>query len=116
MQSLKEIAEIFGSYTKAQEILYLIDGAKDVVRQGFYENELPKVQQFCKENRIFLVKSSFKVILTDRQAYSNKGERVSVSEEKGMYFVYLSLDDGLASLASLFEEQNNIKYFGRLLG
>jgi len=55
---ISKLARIFGSKTKAQEILLLVAGLKPVVRQGFYEYELPQVEQFCKENEIYLVNVS----------------------------------------------------------
>ncbi len=62
---LSHLRSIFGSKTKAQEILLLLKDAKEVVRQGFYEAELPAVEQFCQKNNLFLAKSKFKVLLAD---------------------------------------------------
>src|SRR3989338_3539593 len=45
---IKKLSLIFGSKTKAQEIVLLLQDAKEVVRQGFTEEELFKVEQFCK--------------------------------------------------------------------
>jgi len=59
------LALTFGSKTKAQEIVLLLNDAKQVVRQGFYPHELEKVEKFCGENNIYLIKSKFKVILAD---------------------------------------------------
>ena len=53
---ITKLSAVFGSKTKAQEITLLLEGAKQVVRQGFYEGELPAVQKFCDEHGIFLVK------------------------------------------------------------
>ena len=51
----QELTQIFGSNTKAQEIILLLNEAKEVVRQGFYDSELYKVEKFCKDNHIYVV-------------------------------------------------------------
>ena len=48
---IKNLALTFGSETKAQEMVFLLKDIKEVVRQGFYEEELKKVEKYCeKEN------------------------------------------------------------------
>ncbi len=115
---ISQLAVIFDSKTKAQEILLLLKDAKEVVRQGFYEAELPKVELFCKENNLFLVKSKFKVLLEDKnKIFSNKGIRIDETYSRlGMWFVYLSKDEQKALFASYAELTNNHAEFGRLLG
>jgi hypothetical protein len=105
---------IFGSKTKAQEILLLLDDAKDVVRQGFYENELEAVEKFCRENGIFLVKSNFRVELEGSE-YSNRGLRVPADRE-GMFFVYLSKDELMANMAAYYEFKRDDRNLGLILG
>ena len=39
----QKLVKIFGSNTKAQEIVLLLYETKEVVRQGFYDSELYKV-------------------------------------------------------------------------
>ena len=113
----KSLSFIFGSKTKAQEILFLLHGAKAVVRQGFYDTELPKVENFCQEHNIYLVKSKFKVLLVDETEYSNKGLRIPEEDKRpGMYFVYLSQDEQKAWLAAYYELINNTSDLGLLLG
>jgi len=103
--------------SKAQEILVLLKGAKTVVRQGFYDEELPMVEKFCKDNNLFLVKSRFKVLLADDTAYSNKGIRIPADDKRsGMYFVYISKDEEKSWLASYYEMMNNQKDLGLVLG
>ncbi|MBI2146193.1 DUF483 domain-containing protein [Candidatus Woesearchaeota archaeon] len=114
---IKELVPIFGSKTKAQEIVLLLHDAKKVVRQGFYDEELPTVEKFCTENKICLVKSKFKVLLADEYAYSNKGFRVPETDtRRGMYFVYFSKEEQNAWLASYYELMNNDANLGQLLG
>src|SRR3989344_3024489 len=102
------LSSIFGSKTKAQEVVFLLHDLKDVVRQGFYELEIPAVERFCKDNVLFLVKSRFKVLLADKLAnqsadinYSNKGLRIPEHDARpGMFFIYLSKNERKAWLAS----------------
>ena len=115
MTLLPDLQRIFGSRTKTLEILFLLEGAKEVVRQGFYEHELPLVEQFCKEKKLFLVKSPFKVVLDDQQ-YSNSGALVRIDNPQGMYWVYVSKDEKTVLLASYYETTNNHQELGRLLG
>ncbi|MFH1683168.1 MAG: DUF483 domain-containing protein [Candidatus Woesearchaeota archaeon] len=111
---IEKLKQIFGSYSKAEEILYLLEDAKEVVRQGFYEKELCEVERFCQENKLFIVKSKFKVQLENKD-YTNKGKRVEETEP-GMYFVYISKDEQKAYLASYYELTEDHKNLGLILG
>ena len=51
----QKLAKIFKTKTKADEILLLLDDQKEVVRQAFYEEEFPKIEDFCKKNNIFCI-------------------------------------------------------------
>lgn len=115
---ISQLTTIFGSKTKAQEIVLLLKDAKEVVRQGFYEIELSAVEEFCKENNLSLVKSKFKVLLEDKnKIFSNKGIRIDEKDPRpGMWFVYLSKDEQKALFASYAELTNNHAELGRLLG
>lgn len=115
---INELALIFGSKSKAQEILLLLKGAKEVVRQGFYDSELVTVEEFCKKNGLFLIKSRFKVLMDDQQEiFSNKGIRLKEEDPRpGMYFVYLSKEERLALLACYAEMMNRSRELGRILG
>ena len=114
---LSELYTIFGSYTKAQEILFLLKDAKEVVRQGFYEKELFQVEPYCKRNKLFLLKSSFKVALADETTYSNKGLRLPASSpQPAMHFIYISKDEKKANLAAYYELTHNHRELGLLLG
>ncbi|MEK6938431.1 MAG: DUF483 domain-containing protein [Nanoarchaeota archaeon] len=112
------LTKIFGSKTKAQEIVLLLQEAKEVVRQGFYAAELPAVEEFCQKNGLFLVKSKFKILLDDKeQNYSNKGLRIAKNDPRpGMHFVYISKDESRALLASYAEMMNRRKELGEILG
>jgi hypothetical protein len=121
MAIFAELASIFGSKTKAQEILLLLKNRKEIVRQGFYEEELHKVESFCRENFLFLVRSRFKVLLDDFDDdsgnYSNRGLRVPETDpRRGMYFVYISKDEGAAWQASFHEQTEHHQKLGWILG
>ena len=114
---IQELSLIFTSRTKAQEIVLLLHNAKEVVRQGFYEQELVPVEKFCKEHSLFLARSKFKVILDDENHFTNKGLRISETDVRtGMYFVYISKDETKAYLASYYELINDHQKLGLLLG
>lgn len=108
------LKQVFGTYTKAEEIIYLLEDVKEVVRQGFYEEELGEVERFCQENRLFLVRSKFKVQLEDK-SYTNKGRRVAETEP-GMYLAYISKDEKKSLLASYYELTEDHKDLGLILG
>jgi len=108
---------IFGSRTKALEILYLFKGLKPVVRQGFYENELASVVDFCNKNSLAIEISPYKVLLDDSAHYSNKGLKVSKDDpRRGMYFVYISKNANKAIMADAYEIKNDHRSLGMLLG
>ncbi len=106
---------VFGSKMKAQEMLFLLDDVKEVVRQGFYPDELIAVEKFCAEEGLHLVKSKFKVLLADSNDYSNKGVRVG-EDKRGMYFVYISKSEKKALMASYYETIGDEYNLGLVLG
>ena len=114
---IKQLSLTFGSKTKAQELVLLLQNAKEVVRQGFFESELHRVEQFCQKNNLHLIKSEFKVIFADEGIYSNKGIRIPINDKRpGMYFVYISKEEQKAWLASYYELVQNHKDLGLVLG
>src|SRR3989344_6076307 len=117
MSMLKQLSFIFGSMSKAQEIVLLLQNAKEVVRQGFFYSELHQVEQFCQKKNLHLVKSEFKVLFADEDTYSNKGIRIPKDDTRpGMYFVYISKDEQKAWLASYYELMQNHQDLGLILG
>ncbi len=114
---LKKMSFTFGSKTKAQELLFLLQGVKEVVRQGFYQRELLAVEKFCQKHNLYCIKSKFKVLFADEEKYSNKGLRIPETDPRqGMYFVYISKDEQKAWLAAYYELMNNHRDLGLLLG
>ena len=115
---IDRLKKVFGTRTKALEILYLIKGLKPVVRQGFYDAELGKVKEFCAKNDLGIEISPYKVVLADpHQRYSNKGFKVRAEDpRRGMYFAYISKDMQKAAMADAFEYKNDHRGLGLLLG
>ena len=114
---IKQWSLTFGSKSKAQEIALVLQDAKKVVRQGFFEQELFAVEKFCVKHNLHLVRSSFKVLFADEEKYSNKGVRIPEADKRpGMYFVYISKDEQQAWLASYAELVQNHIDLGLALG
>jgi hypothetical protein len=110
------LQQIFGSRMKALEILALLKDVKPVVRHGFYPHELSKVEQFCKKNQLFLEKSPYKVILHDKDIFTNRGKIVNSNHVQGMFFVYMSKVQQKALWTCLYETQQDHKQAGLFLG
>ena len=115
---IDELRAIFGSTSKALEILYLLYEKKPVVRQGFYDKEVGRVKDFCRKNGLAFEIAPYKVILADPHLkYSNKGFKARVDDpRRGMYFVYISKDERRATEARVYEMKNNHRELGFALG
>ena len=111
---INTLSETFGSKTKAQEILFLMNDLKKVVRQGFYDEEIGKVKNFCFENRVFCIPSKFRVVL-EGDGFTNKGLR-NFETNEGLRFYYISKDEKDAYLAAYHELMNDHRKLGELLG
>ncbi len=102
---------------KAQELFLLLNDTKPLIRHGYYEHELPPIEQFCRQHSLHLVKSPFKVLLADKNQFTNRGLRLPKNDlHPGMHFIYISKDEKTAHLALLSELQNNHSQLGQLLG
>ena len=106
---------MFSTWIKKIELLSIILDKKAVTRQGYYDDELPLIKNFCKQNKLYLVKSEFK-IKTIEDNYSEKGIAVSKKEEGAMTFLYISKDELLAYKASYFDITHDHENLGILLG
>ena len=114
---IQKLAYLFGSKTKAQEILLLQNDVKDVVRHGFYQEQLPRIKKYCQEKNLHFVQSKFKVLLVDNSSYSNKGLRVPENDKRsGIFFTYISKDEEKSYLAAYYELMGNDKDLGKILG
>jgi hypothetical protein len=103
--------EIFGSEVKSLEVLSLLSGKKQVVRQGYYDDELLAVESFCARQNLHIVKSVFKISPVEK-GYSNKG----ILSKEGMSFVYISKDEMLANKVAYSEIKGDHFDLGILLG
>ncbi len=102
---------------KAQELLLLLHDVKPLIRHGYYKHELPKIEQFCQQHSLHFVKSPFKVLLDDKNQFTNRGLRLPTTDPRpGMFFIYISKDEKTAHLALLAEVQTNHSELGHLLG
>ncbi|MBW2996002.1 hypothetical protein KY332_01745 [Candidatus Woesearchaeota archaeon] len=109
---------VFGSTTKACEIMYLMYGKKPVVRQGFYDNEVGRVKEFCRRHNLAYETAPYKVILADtHKRYSNKGLKARIDDpRRGMFFIYMSKDETKAAEARIHEMKDNHRELGFDLG
>ncbi len=115
--NLQNINKIFHSQIKSLEIFFLLHDIKNVVRQGFYEDEIQKIKLFCNQNKLFITQSKFKVIIADlHKPISDKGLRVAPNDlQEGMFFYYISKNEKLALLAEYFELIEDHKKLGKIL-
>ena len=114
--TLSALIHITNSRMKAQELFLLLKDKKYLVRQGYYEYELPKIKKFCQQNSLHSVQSKFKILLDDKHNFTNRGLRISETDPRpGMHFIYISKDEKTANLALLSELQNNHLQLGQLL-
>ena len=116
---LTELKTIVTSRIKACELLYLMHNIKPVVRQGFYPNELEKVEAFCKTNNLCIVKAPYKISLEEDNGFSNKGKIIggeNKENKRGMSIVYISKDREKALLTCLAETQQDHITAGLMLG
>ena len=70
------------------------------------------MEVFCREHKLFIEKSRFKVALDDTEQFTNRGK---ISED-GMVFVYISKDELRSAQACLFETVGDHQNLGLLLG
>ncbi|HLD33887.1 MAG TPA: hypothetical protein VJB66_04120 [Candidatus Nanoarchaeia archaeon] len=109
--------KVFGSRMKALEIACVLTDHKPVARQGFYPEELAKVEKFCAANGLFVEKSRNKIVLDDKDTFTNRG-RVADATKKvhGMTLAYISKDELKAAQACLAETQGDHYITGLMLG
>jgi hypothetical protein len=116
MYKIKNLKRIFGSNQKSQEIIFLLDDLKPVVRQGFYESEKKRVEDFCIKNQLFFAYSKFKIKLMEN-GFTNKAVRVKKNEtEKGMEIICISKNEEYAQRGAFYEDIQEHERLGILLG
>ena len=113
-----ELTRLTGSKSKADEILFVLNDIKNVVRQAFYQNEIQNIKSFCTKHSLHLTTSRFKVLYQEQVGeFSNLGLRVPLTDPRnGMIHVYISKDEASAHLAHYFELMQNDASLGGLLG
>lgn len=116
---IPQLQQALHSIIKSLEVLYVIEDVKPCARILVFEDELGKVMNFLKDNKINATISDFKVIKQTSQSefYSDKSVKIDKnSKQSGYFFVYLSKDMETAEKAKLEEEKNNHKELGLLFG
>ncbi len=117
---ITKLHDVFGTLTKALEILFVAEGVKPCARQGFYSTELERIKEFCKDNNLHITTSDYKIVLdskTNKGAYSNKGERADLSDPReGMLFTYISRSKDKAEKAKKYENLHDHISLGLTLG
>ena len=113
-----KLMDIFGSKTRALEVLAVFNNIKPCARMGFYDDEIPKAMKFCEANGLVILFSNFKVLLTDKYSdFSDKGIRVELNDpNEGMLFGYIAKDKETASKAKYLEEIGDQYNLGLALG
>ncbi|MFT4313457.1 MAG: hypothetical protein ACMXYA_03535, partial [Candidatus Woesearchaeota archaeon] len=113
-----QVYKLTKSRMKALELFCLIYDEKEVVRQGYFESEIQLLEQFCQEQGLFYVKSSFKVLIDDpEKEISDRGIRVAVDDpRKGLFFLYISKSELSVYQAAHAEITQNAEKLGTLLG
>jgi len=117
---IAKLSETFANQTRSLEILYLINDIKNAVRLDANELELRKIKDFCKNKKLFLDVSDFKVVKTvdiGKGTYSNIVKKVpSHHSEQGLHHIYISKDRNKAKFLKILENKNDDEAVGELLG
>lgn len=116
---IPKLQQTFRSIIKSLEVLYVIEGAKPCARILVFEDEIHKVIDFLKQNKIQPAISDFKVLKQNLQSdfYSDKSIKIGKNDSgKAYFFVYLSKNKETAEKAKTAEENNKHKELGLLLG
>jgi len=114
---IDNLISLTGSRMRAFELLYVMDGAKHVIRQGYPKAALPQIQKFCDEQELMIEHSPHKMLVADTDLFSNKGLKVPLSHsETGLHMVYISQTPDAARLANMYEIQGKHRELGILLG
>lgn len=107
---------LFKSMTKSLDVLYVMEGAKDVSRIMASDEEIGSYKDFFIKNSLSFAVSDFKVSKeVDQNRFSNKGVRLPISSQ-GHHLVYISRSEDKAEQAKEAEKENDHKRLGRLLG
>ena len=88
-----QLQQKFHSITKSLDVLYVLEGAKPCSRIMAHEDELGRIMDFFKQNKINTLVSDFKALKQNTQSrfYSDKSVKIPKEDaRKGYFFVYLS--------------------------
>ncbi len=117
MAAFAELTSLSKSGMRALELMELVTGKKQVVRQAYHN--LSPIQAFCERNGLAIAVSPLKTRFLD-SGFSNKGVLVTPRDtddsDGDVSFVYLSRDELLANKVLLAELRQDDATLGRLLG
>ena len=109
-------ATIFGSWMKALEFLQVVNGTKLCMRTALSDEEIPRISALCQQYSLYIEFAQFKVkIMDSEQKFSHKGITIPKDQE-GLTFSYIAQEEKIAALAKLYEQRNDSKNLGKILG
>ncbi len=115
----KNIFEIFSSRISCLEITYVLGGIKPCCRLLVQDKKKKELQNFCKENGLYVEFSDYKVSRipdNNKLTFSNRMRRIPLTAEEGEWVVYISKSKEIAELAKHSENILDHAKFGELLG
>jgi hypothetical protein len=115
---LYELKDKLGSITKSLDIIYVIEGTKQVSRILLDSKQMDFLDTL-KDIGLKYELSDFKILkeIDSKRNYSDIGLRISKdSTREGLYLLYISREHDLAKKAKALEENNDHYALGALLG
>ena len=114
---LDELQAICGSYIKALDILYVIEGLKPCARVMVSEEGYLPLVDFLRKSKLVFERADFKIEKLDKTNYSDKGQKLPLdSAKKGDFFLYISKSKEMAVRAKELEGKEDHIEFGKVLG
>ena len=77
---IDQLKERFDSLIKVFEILYVIEGIKPVARIMVFEEQYKDIKNFLERYKLHIDNAKFKVLKTEKDHYSNKGEKINIKD------------------------------------
>ena len=111
------LCQKFGSFSKAMDILYVLEGSKPCARIMIFEPQYRDLSTFLESKRLCVERSNFKVVKSEVDNYSDKGEKIpGNSPKQGYYFAYIAKNREIANKAKESEDTGDHAELGLLLG
>lgn len=113
---IENLKNVFGSRLRALDMLYFLEGEKEVVRQLVSDEKLSSIEDFCKKNNLFIESPPHKVVFEDDEVFSDEGKIVNQDNNEGFNPIYISEGEFKAAKTCLFETEQKHEETGLLLG